>query len=118
MALGFSSPFGTGSIQIDITGGPPSGSYFLAVDVLRGRVPSGWLFGVDMPLAGAPEPPHDGLPVPRPARPCGSFTIGPFGGLGFLSGLPLYAVALGLPPGSASRRCTRAAVTLHDSLIA
>ena len=73
--------------------------------------PGGWLFGVDLPLPELQNLLTTGFPFLGPLTNCGSFTIGPFGGLGFLSGLPVFAVALGLPPGSSTPSMHSSAVT-------
>jgi hypothetical protein len=100
LTLAFSSPFGPGSIQIDLADGPPLGTYFLALTFVAGAFPSGWLFGVDLPLAELQGLLNTGAPFVGALGACGQLTIGPFGGVGFLSGIPIYAVALGLPSGS------------------
>jgi hypothetical protein len=99
MTLGFSSPFGPGSIQVDVAGGPSFGAYFLAVTFFAGNYPNGWLYGVDLPLPELQTLLNTGPPFVGPLGACGEFTIGPFGSVGFLSGLPLYGVALGVPAG-------------------
>jgi hypothetical protein len=111
LTVGFSSPFGPGSIQIDLTGGPALGTYFLAATFFAGAYPNGWLFGVDLPLAELQSLLNTGAPFLGSLGSCGQHTIGPFGGAGFLSGIPIYAVALVLPSGSPVPTVHSAAVT-------
>jgi hypothetical protein len=100
LALAFTSPLGPGSVQVNLTDGPPSGLYFLPVTFFAGAFPTGWLFGVDIPLTELLSLLNAGSPFVGAFNSCGQVTIGPIGGLGFLSGVPLYAVVLGLPAGS------------------
>jgi hypothetical protein len=100
MALGLNSPFGAGSLQIDIGGAPPLGSYFLAITANAGLFPNGWLYGVDMPMADLGIQIVAGWPFSATLSACGDYRIGPFAGVHVLSGIPLYAVAFGFAPGA------------------
>ena len=101
-----------GSLQIDITGGPPLGGYFLAVTFFPGVYPDGWLFGVDLPLPELQNLLTLGAPFLAPLGACGRSTIGPFGGLGFLSGIPIYRGRAGhCPSGLAAPSVHSPAVT-------
>jgi hypothetical protein len=111
LTLGMSSPFGAGSIQIGLTGGPPSGTYILAITTYAGIFPNGWLFGLDMPLAELFNQLSAGPPFFGTLGSCGELVIGPFGGLGFLSGITLYGVALAMPPGSITPTAHSAALS-------
>jgi hypothetical protein len=100
LGLLYTSPFGPGSLQIDVVGGPPAGIYFLAVTFNQGAFPLGWFFGLDMTVAEISGLVNAGFPFVGPLdATCGGFTIGPIGGIGFLSGIPIYSVAIGIPPG-------------------
>lgn len=109
--LAFSSPFGPGSVRIDFAGGPPSGTYIFALTFFAGAFPNGWLFGVDLPIAELQNLLNTGPPFVGQLGACGTFTIGPFGGVGFLSGIPMYGVALGMPVGSPVPTVHSSAVT-------
>ena len=90
---------------------PRLGGYFFAVTFVAGAYPSGWLYGVDIPL---PELQNLLTRAPRSSArstPAVTWQIGPFGGLGFLSGMSVYGVALGLPPGSGTPSMHSPAVT-------
>jgi hypothetical protein len=90
MTLSYSSPFGPGSIQIDIANGPSSGTYFLAVNFSAGNFPFGWFYGVDItfPELAAQAA---GAPFVGPLDPSGNVTLGPIGGA---PPLTLYSVAV------------------------
>jgi hypothetical protein len=91
--LAFSSPFGLGSLQVNMSGLTSNGTYFLAVTLVPGTFPGGWFFGLDIPLQGLLDQLAFGFPFLGPTNGCGGATIGPFAGIP--SGLPIYAVALG-----------------------
>lgn len=111
LGLVMSSPFGPGSIQVSIAGGLPLGTYFLGVTFFAGAYPNGWLFGVDLPLAELQNLLNVGPPFLGTLGVCGDLTIGPFGGVGSLSGVPIYAVVLVMPPGSSIPTAHSAPVT-------
>jgi len=91
MLLGFSSPLGVGSIQVDITSGPPSGTYFLPITFSAGAFPYGWFYGIDITF-GDLIGQSAGFPFVGPLGPGGSFTLGPIAGA---PPLTLYSVAIG-----------------------
>ena len=100
-ALAFSSPLGPGSIQVNLSGLNPGGTFFLAVTL---NPPPGWFFGINIGLQELANEINGGFPFTGPLSPdapCmgggGAAQIGPFPGLP--SGLPLYAVGLGLAGG-------------------
>lgn len=98
-AMGFqmTSPFGPGSIQVDIGGGPLGGQYFFAVTLAPGSFPNGWFYGLDMTVAELAGLINLGPPFFGPLDPtCGAVSIGPVGGA---PPITLYAVVLGLPAG-------------------
>jgi hypothetical protein len=95
--LTFSSPLGNGSVQADMSGLPGFGTYFLAVTLNAGAFPGGWFYGIDISMPDLVNEINAGFPFMGPVGPCGASTVGPFGGLP--SGLTLYAVSLGVPPG-------------------
>jgi hypothetical protein len=92
------SPFGGGSLNLDLQAGPVGGNYFFAVTFYAGLYPNGWLYGVDIPLPELSAALSFGFPFIGPLDVNGNFTLGPFAGLP--SGLTFYAVALGIPAGS------------------
>jgi hypothetical protein len=100
-ALVFSSPLGMGSLQVNLSGLNPGGTYFLAVTL---NPPPGWFFGINIGLQELANEINGGFPFTGPLTadtPClgggGAAQIGPFPGLP--SGLTLYAVGLGLAGG-------------------
>jgi hypothetical protein len=100
MSLIYSYPLGPGSLQIDICNGPLFGIYFLAVTFNQAGFPNGWFYGLDMFPAEIANLINTGAPFLGPLDPtCGAFTIGPIPGLGAISGVPIYSVALGAAPG-------------------
>jgi hypothetical protein len=95
--LTFSSPFGPGSIQFNLAGGPQGGSYFLPVSLVAGAFPSGWLFGVDIPIQELLNQLAIGYPFTGPLNAAGDTTFGPIAGVP--SGLTIFSVGLGFPGG-------------------
>jgi hypothetical protein len=95
--LTFSSPLGAGSIQMDIANGPGSGGYLAAITLNAGAYPSGWFFGVDIPIAELGAEINLGFPFVGPLDGAGNITVGPFTGL---PAITLYGVALGFPAGT------------------
>jgi hypothetical protein len=91
------APTGPGTLKIDV-GGPPNGTYFLAVTLTPGDYPDGWLFGLDIPYADLVGQYGLGFPFTGTLGPCGTFTLGPFQGLS--PSLDLYGVVLTFPAGS------------------
>jgi hypothetical protein len=96
-----SSPGGPGDLQIALSGGPcAGGNYVLAVTLIAGSYPTGWLYGLDIPVLQLVSQVNSGFPFygPMIPGPSGSgFTIGPFGPGALPSGLQFWAVALLLP---------------------
>jgi hypothetical protein len=97
MALTASSPLGSGSLKLDIVKGPPSGTYFLAVTLVPGAYPNGWLFGLDISYADLSVQLSAGFPFTGPLGASGSFSLGPIPGV---PPLTLYAIAFGFQAGS------------------
>ena len=97
--LAFSSPLGGGSLQVDLTNGPPNGNYYLGVSLTQGATPNGWFFGLDIGLQEVDSQVQHRVPVHRPLRAGGGATIGPFGPASLPTGLTLYSVALGFNSG-------------------
>jgi hypothetical protein len=97
MGLTASSPLGPGSLKLDLTFGPPSGAYFLAVTLAPGAYPDGWLFGLDISYADLAFQLSAGFPFSGPLGVSGAFSLGPMPGV---PPLTLFAVAFGFPPGS------------------
>jgi hypothetical protein len=89
-----SSPFGSGSLQLDFVAGPPNGIYFLPVTLTAGIYPSGWLFGLDISLPELTNLLTAGFPFLGPLDATGNFTLSV---IGVPPGLTLYAVGLGAP---------------------
>jgi hypothetical protein len=101
-SLVFSSPSGPGSIQVNLAGLNPGGTYFLAVTL---NPPPGWFFGINIGLQELANEINGGYPFTGPLSPdvgCmgggGAAQIGPFTGLP--SGLTVYAVGMGLAGGT------------------
>lgn len=95
--MAFTSPFGPGSIQVDLTNGPVNGAYYLAVNLAAGAFPNGWFYGVDIPLQEVVNQVNMGYPFAGALGPGGGVTIGPFSALP--PGLVLYSVSLGFVSG-------------------
>jgi hypothetical protein len=95
--LAWSSPLGPGSLQAQVTG-PLGGTYFVAVTLVPGAFPNGWLFGLDISYPDLAYQLGAGFPFTGALDACGSATIGPFQGLP--SGLTIFALAFGFPLGS------------------
>jgi hypothetical protein len=91
-ALNASSPFGPGSLQLDIVGGGcGGGTYFLAATLNAGAFPNGWLYGIDIPLPELASEITTGFPFVGSLDLLGAAQIGPFGAP---TGLTFYAVAM------------------------
>jgi hypothetical protein len=97
MALTASSPLGSGSLKLDVTAGPSSGTYFLAVTLAPGAYPNGWLFGLDISYPDLVVQLSAGFPFTGPLDAFGSFSLGPLPGV---PPLTIYAIAFGFPTGS------------------
>jgi hypothetical protein len=93
MLLTMTSPFGPGSIQIDISNGPGSGTYFFCVTFNAGAFPLGYFFGIEPSIQEIVSQASTGFPFVGPLDPAGAFTLGPIAGAP--SGLTIYSVALG-----------------------
>jgi hypothetical protein len=94
-------PAGFHSIQLNWTGGPPSGTASLVATGNAGAFPAGWFFGIDPTIAEVSaflaDPAFNSFPLDA----CGSFQLGPFFiPFGFpFAGIPFYMVSLGTPFG-------------------
>jgi hypothetical protein len=95
--LSASSPFGPGSLQLSLAAGPCGGTYVLAVTLVQGAFPNGWLFGVDIPVNELAGEIAAGAPYVGPLSATGTLVLGPFGGL---PPVTIYAVALGFTNGT------------------
>jgi hypothetical protein len=93
MLLDFSSPFGPGSIQIDLNAGPPLGTYFMCATLNAGTFPNGFFFGISPSFQEVVSQANGGWPFVSTLDGAGHTTIGPFSGLP--TGLAVYAVVLG-----------------------
>jgi hypothetical protein len=93
----WSSPFGPGSIQYNVCGGSPFGTYQLLATLNQGAFPAGWLYGIDITY---PELTSElgAAPFLGALDGTGSAQIGPLSGLP--SGLTVYALTFNIPPGS------------------
>jgi hypothetical protein len=92
----FTSPLGSGSVQIDQTT-CPSGvnkTYFIAASTVQGAYPNGWFYGVDLPLPSLISEYTSGYPFTGPLDAAGATTIGPMTGLP--PGLHVYSVTVHL----------------------
>lgn len=110
-SLTASSPFGTGSLQLDFANGFPclGGTYFLAVTLYAGSFPNGWLYGLDIPFSELQSELAAGFPFMGPIGPTGTYTLGPFTGLP--SGLPLYMLGFGTPTGGVTPTLRTSAIS-------
>jgi hypothetical protein len=95
MLLDFSSPLGPGSLQADISAGPPFGTYFLCVTLNAGNYPNGYFFGIAPSFEEILSEGTGGWPFVFGLDGTGAFTIGPFPAFSLPAGIGLYAVALG-----------------------
>jgi hypothetical protein len=95
--LAYSSPFGAGSIQINICGGSPNGQYQLLATLNAGVFPLGWLYGIDITIPEL-QSQIGNFPFLGPLDGSGAFQLGPFGGLP--SGLTIYSLVFNIPPAS------------------
>jgi hypothetical protein len=93
--LALLSPLGPGSIMANIGGGPPNGSFFLAVALSAGNYPNGWFYGIDIPFQDLIAEVNLGAPFAGSLDGCGFVGLGPF--IGAPSGMQVFAVALGIP---------------------
>ena len=94
-ALAFSSPGGVGCLQVNLSGLPAGGTYFIAATL---NPPPGWLYGINISFPELVSQINAGFPFwgPLSTGGCaGAAQVGPFCFLP--SGLTLYAVGLGLP---------------------
>jgi hypothetical protein len=92
-AIAATSPFGPGSLRVDLTGGGTCGDYLLAVTLNQGAFPGGWLFGLDIPFIELANELAIGAPYVGTLAG-GNVTLGPFGGL---PSFTFYAVGIALP---------------------
>jgi hypothetical protein len=90
--LGFTSPLGNGSLQIDMANGAAGGLYFMGVSFVTGAFPNGPFYGIELSLFEVISQYNAGPPFIGFLDGTGAFSIGPFAGLP--SGLTFYAVAL------------------------
>jgi hypothetical protein len=86
---------GPGTIGYQVVGGSPNGATFTAVTLSQGAYPSAWFFGIDISFPELMNEVNTGFPFLIAMDPCGSGTVGPFGGLP--TGLTVYGVSLGIP---------------------
>jgi hypothetical protein len=92
-AVAFSSPFGPGSLQFDISAGPANGTYYLAISLNAGAFPNGWLYGVDIWIQEVLDELATGYPFVGPLNANGDSVFGPIAGIP--AGLTIYAVGIG-----------------------
>jgi hypothetical protein len=95
--LAFTSPFGPGSLQVDLTNGPSNGNYYLPVTLTPGAFPNGWCFGLDIGISEISYQVSLGFPFVGTLNAGGGATIGPIGSVP--PGLTIYAVGLGFNSG-------------------
>jgi hypothetical protein len=97
--LAFTSPLGSGSLQVNMQAMPVSGSYFMALTLAPGTYPNGWFYGLDISLPELANQINAGWPfsgaLNGPGCNAGTAQIGPI--FGVPSGISIYAVALGVP---------------------
>jgi hypothetical protein len=100
-ALSFTSPAGPGSVMMDNTPCPSSVGliYFTPVDATAGTFPTGWFFGIDMPIADLLSLFLVGPPFTGAFDAAGASTTGVIGPIPSISGLTLYAVTTEWTPG-------------------
>jgi hypothetical protein len=89
--VNWGSPFGPGSLQFNLIGGPLGGTYYHAVTGFAGAFPNGWLYGLDIGLPDIVAQINFGWPFVGTLDGCGN------AGTPVFTGLPpitLYSVAL------------------------
>jgi hypothetical protein len=92
VALSFSSPFGVGSVQVNITCGTPNGYYFFVPTVQSQISSPAWFFGLSLPLQEVLDLFNTGPPFRGTFNAAGSLTVGPISNLP--SALTIYSVVL------------------------
>lgn len=95
--VAYTSPFGAGSVQVNLCAGPPNGGFFLAVTLNAGTFPNGWLYGIDISYNEIVNELTTGYPFLGGLDAAGAAQIGPFNSLP--SGLVLYSVGFAGPAG-------------------
>jgi hypothetical protein len=91
----WSAPFGPGSLQFNLSGGPLAGSYFHAIVLTPGNFPNGWLFGIDITFPEMINLLTLGYPFVGALDACGGTQFGPI--FGIPPGIPIYSVGIGSP---------------------
>jgi hypothetical protein len=91
---------GPGTLGYAVVAGPPFGAAYTAITLAPGNYPSDWFFGIAITLNEIASQIAVGFPFILPLDVCGGASLGPVGALP--AGLTVYAVSLGLPPGSVS----------------
>ena len=97
--LFFSSPFGSGSIQMDNTpcATLAGAQYINAITLVPGTFPGGWFFGLDIPFTQLVGEVQTGFPFTGILDPAGASSFLLPGGVP--SGLQLWAVSAQFAPG-------------------
>jgi GEVED domain len=91
----WSSPFGPGSLQFNLSGGPLGGAYFHAIVLTPGAFPNGWLYGIDITFPEIVNELTIGYPFVGVLNPCGATQFGPI--FAVPPGLTIYSVGIGSP---------------------
>jgi hypothetical protein len=94
-AVVWSSPLGFGSLQFDLNGGPLGGTYYHAIALIAGGFPTGWFYGIDIPIPEIVGQVQFGWPFVGALDSCGHAQFGPLPGLP--PGLTFYSVGLASP---------------------
>jgi len=97
--LFFSSPFGSGSLQMDNTPCAPlaGATYINAITLVPGTFPSGWFFGLDIPFTQLVSEVQTGYPFTGILDGAGASSFVLPGGVP--SGLQIWAVSAQFAPG-------------------
>jgi hypothetical protein len=94
-AVAWSSPFGPGSVQFNLSGGPQNGTFFHAITLAPGAYPNGWFYGIDLTFPEIINEISLGFPFVGGLDGCGGAQFGPISGVP--AGLTVYSVAVASP---------------------
>jgi hypothetical protein len=92
LALWFTSPLGSGSIQSHLMFGSPGGAFFTPVSLAAGTFPNGAFFGLDIPFSDLVAQFLAGAPFQSTLDAQGRFNSATFSPI--MPGLTLFSVAL------------------------
>jgi hypothetical protein len=109
--LSFSSPFGSGSLQMDNTpcAAVAGADYINAITLVPGTFPTGWFFGLDIPFGQLLSEFQSGYPFTGTLDGAGASSFSLPGGVP--SGLQIWAVSAQFAPGFGNFLYARPPVT-------